>query len=154
VWIVVAAGSSLLWVQQPGTLTGQVVRAAAVQLTGAYVALTLWRAAPGWRRAVQATAVGGGGLALLMAQAGIRWSALHLAAADGFRGSNGFRAVSRLLPLGSRAAMAAVADHLAALLPALLAMIGVVGVQLAWAWHCRLAERPIGERFCTGESNL
>jgi hypothetical protein len=158
VWIVVAAGASLLWVQQPGTLAGQVVRTAAVQLTGAYLALTLWRPAPGWNRALQAAGVGGAGLALLMARTGVRWGELHAAVADGLRGSNWFRLVERLLPPGSRAAAAAVAAHvadlLATLFPVLLAVIGIAGVQLAWAWHCRLAERPIGERFCTGEFNL
>jgi len=153
-WIVVGAGTSIYWLQQHGTLAGQVVRAAAVQVTGAYLVLTLLEVTPAWRRALHAMALAGVGLVLLMTHAGIQWDALQLAVADGIRGANGVRVITGLLPPDIRTVTAIVADYLAVLFPALLMMIGVGGVQLAWTWHCRLAERPIGERFCTGEFNL
>jgi hypothetical protein len=148
VWIAVAAGASLLWLRQPGNLAGQVVRAAAVLLTGAYVALTMWRPAPGWTRAALATLLGGGELALLMAWAKIDAVELQRTAA------HGFRMIERVVPSEYRTQAPMLAEQLGALFPVLLAVIGMAGVQLAWTWHCRLAERPVGKRFCTGEFNL
>lgn len=148
IWIVVAVSSSLVWLAQQGNLAGQVLRAAAVLLTGAYVALTLWRLESGWARAIQATVIAGAALAVLMVWASLGLSELRQAAA------NIFRPVVLALPVALRAHVPALPEYLGALFPVLLAIVGVGGVQLAWAWHCRLAERPVGERLCTGEFNL
>lgn len=147
-WLAVAAGASGAWVVQQGNTMAQVVRAAAVLLTGAYVALTIWRPAPGWGRAAIAVILAGTGLELLMAHAGIGWHTVLPQVA------HQLRAFGQLAPAAYRAGLIASADRLAAFFPALLALVGGAGIRLAWIWHCRLAERPIGERFCSGELNL
>jgi hypothetical protein len=99
-----------------------------VLLTGAYLALTLWRPSASLTRAVQAVGFAGAALAVLLARAGIGWTQLQQTVAH---------AVRLRIP--------ALAVPAAAAFPALLALIGIAGVRLAWLWHQRLAERPLKE---------
>lgn len=148
IWIVVAVGSSLAWLAQHGSLAGQISRASAVLITGAYIALTLWKPAAGWSRAVAATGLASVALAVL-----IVWT--DVSVADWQRtAANGLQTLAAAVPALYRAQVPAVIRVLGSLAPAFLALFSIVGVQLAWAWHCRLAERPVGERLCTGELNL
>lgn len=146
-WLVVALTASGAWLAQQGNQTAQVVRAAAVLLTGAYVALAIWRPAPGWRRTALTILIAGAALNILMEHAGIAWSDLqpHVA--------HQVRAIAQWAPGGYGAQVVASAERSVALFPAFLAVIGGAGTRLAWTWHCRLAEEPIGERFCSGELN-
>ncbi len=140
------AAWSLVWLAETGGLGAQVVRAAAVLLTGAFVALTLWRPSNRLSRALAATGIAGLGLALWMQRLGVDLGALRRAVeAD-------LGAMRRVLQAEatdglSRELLAQVSqagDTVALLYPGLLALAAIGGVRLAWVWYHRISERALG----------
>jgi hypothetical protein len=147
VWVVGLVAWSGVWLQQAGGIGSQWIRAAAVLLSGAFVALTLWRPSRQVSRALVATGLAGGALGIWMVRLGIQWATLQSAV------ETDFGAYQRVLQselaggAGSRelvAQMSAMADTVALLYPGLLALAGIGGLRLAWAWYHRIAERPLG----------
>lgn len=147
VWLTAALAWSVLWLQQAGGLGAQFARAAAVLVSGSFLALTLWRPSNRVSQALAATGGAAVGLAVWMYGLGLRWSALRdaveaeLAALQrgvpgGLTGVAGASEIS--------AQMAAMAETVSDLYPGLLALAAIAGLRLAWAWYHRIADRPVG----------
>ena len=147
VWVAAATSWSLLWLSEAGGLSGQFVRAAAVLVSGSYLALTVWRPSNQLSRCLAAT--GGAGIALggWMIGLGVRWTELRqsiqldLAEIDRLARAqwSGMSGATEAL-----ADLAGMADTLSMLYPGLLALAAIAGLRLAWSWYHRIAERPIG----------
>ena len=147
VWVAAATSWSLLWLSEAGGLSGQFVRAAAVLVSGSYLALTVWRPSNQLSRCLAAT--GGAGIALggWMIGLGVRWTELRqsiqldLAEIDRLARAqwSGMSGATEAL-----ADLAGMADTLSMLYPGLLALVAIAGLRLAWSWYHRIAERPIG----------
>ena len=147
VWVAAATSWSLLWLSEAGGLSGQFVRAAAVLVSGSYLALTVWRPSNQLSRCLAAT--GGAGIALggWMIGLGVRWTELRqsiqldLAEIDRLARAQwpGMSGATEAL-----ADLAGMADTLSMLYPGLLALAAIAGLRLAWSWYHRIAERPIG----------
>jgi hypothetical protein len=147
VWMLGGVIWSVLWLQQIGGLGAQVARASAVLLSGTFLALTLWRPSSGPGRALTATLAAGGGLVIWLQQLGIGWTQLvngvdhDLGVYQTALGEQ-WRSAGASPELIQRATDAM---HSAAqLFPGLLAIAGIAGLRLAWAWYHRLAARPLG----------
>jgi hypothetical protein len=147
VWMLGGVIWSVLWLQQVGGLGAQVARASAVLLSGTFLALTLWRPSNRPGRALTATLAAGAGLLIWLQQLGIGWSQLvtgvdhDLSAYQTALGEQ-WRSAGASPELVQRATDAM---HSAAqLFPGLLAIAGIAGLRLAWAWYHRLAARPLG----------
>jgi len=146
-WLLGALAWSALWLLQAGGLGAQFARAAAVLVSGSFLALTLWR--PSNRVSQALAATGGAALALgiWMYGLGLQWQALRLAVEEeltafqkGMRGP--WSEAARSSEMSSQ--MSAMADTVSILYPALLALAAIAGLRLAWAWYHRIADLPIG----------
>ncbi len=146
-WLAGAVAWSALWLQQPGGLGAQFARAAAVLVSGSFLALTLWRPSNGMCRALAATGGAAVALAVWMVGLGLRWATLQAAVEDEMAtfqtamrrtlsGSEGWSEMSRQMSL--------MADTVSTLYPGLLALAAIAGLRLAWAWYHRIANRPVG----------
>lgn len=146
-WVVGAAVWSLLWLQQIGGLGAQVTRAGAVLLCGTFLALTLWQPSNGVGRALAATATAAAALVTWMWRLGIGWSQL-VTGVDHDLGTyqTAFREQWRNAgaPQELLDQIAETMHSVSQLYPALLAIAGIAGLRLAWAWYHRVATRPIG----------
>jgi hypothetical protein len=147
VWLLAALGWSALWLQQAGGLGAQFARAAAVLVSGSFLALTLWRPSNRVSQALAATGGAAVGLAIWMYGLGLTWSALRaaveveLAALQrGMRG--GLAGIAGSSEMSAQ--MSAMADTVSILYPGLLALAAIAGLRLAWAWYHRIAGRPLG----------
>ncbi len=146
VWLAGLAGWSAIWLAQTGGLGSQLVRSAAVLVTGAFVALSLWRPSSSVGRALAATGLAALALAAWMGWLGIDPAAvrraIELDLAAQYRslqaGLSG-TASRELLDQVNQAG-----DTVALLYPALLALAAIGGIRLAWVWYHRIAERPVG----------
>ena len=138
------------WLEPSGTVVEQVLRAAGVLVTGAFVAVSLaWRA-PLFRRAVVALGLAAVALGLWCAALRLDWPELKSAVA---------RDVARsLTDLATQADAAGGQDSgdllrqmgngaatWAALMPALLWLNALAGVVLGWWLYYRIATRPFGD---------
>jgi hypothetical protein len=145
-WVVGLAAWSGIWLEQAGGLGGQLVRAAAVLLSGAFVALTLWRPSNRVGQALAATALAGLALAAWMGTLGIDPASVRRAV-EADLGAY-YRALqTELAGSASRDLLAQVTqagDTVALLYPGLLALGAIAGLRLAWVWYHRIAERPVG----------
>jgi predicted membrane protein DUF2232 len=147
VWVAAATSWSLLWLSEAGGLSGQFVRAAAVLVSGSYLALTVWRPSNQLSRCLAATAGAGIALGGWMIGLGVRWAELRqsiqldLAEIDRLARAqwSGMSGATEAL-----ADLAGMADTLSMLYPGLLALAAIAGLRLAWSWYHRIAERPIG----------
>jgi hypothetical protein len=146
-YLLVAGVWSVLWLQERGGLGAQVTRAGAVLLIGTFLALTLWQPSNAVGRAVAATAAAGAALVLWMRGLGIGWaqlvsgvdrelSAYQTSIRDQWRSAG---APQELIDQ-----VAAMMHSASQLYPALLAIAGIAGLRLAWAWYHRVAARPLG----------
>lgn len=147
VWLVAAVAWSALWLQQAGGLGAQFARAAAVLVSGSFLALTLWRPSNRISQALAATGGAALALAIWMYGLGLQWSALRAAVESelttlqrAMRGSWAGLAGSSEMS----AQMSAMADTVSILYPGLLALAAIAGLRLAWAWYHRIASRPVG----------
>ncbi|HEY7482074.1 MAG TPA: DUF2232 domain-containing protein [Gemmatimonadales bacterium] len=146
-WLVGAVVWSALWLQQAGGLGAQFARAAAVLVSGSFLALTLWRPSNRVSRALAATGGAAVALGVWMYGLGLQWSALRSAveaelAAFQKGMSASWPGVQRSAEMAAQ--MSAMADTVSFLYPALLALAAIAGVRLAWAWYHRIADRPVG----------
>jgi uncharacterized protein YybS (DUF2232 family) len=149
-WLLAAVAWTVIWLNQAGGLAAQFARAAAVLLTGTFLALTVWRPSDRFSRALAATALAGVALTVWMSHLGVSWSEIRHAVEHDLWTYN--RELMR--SLGSAAPDSGVEDLLdemsatvrtiGALYPALLTIAGVAGLRLAWTWHHRIARRPLG----------
>ena len=140
------AAWSVLWLQQTGGLGGQMVRAAAVLLSGAFLALTLWRPSNRVGQALAATGLASLALAVWMGRLGIDPASVRRAIEVDLGAY--YRALqTELAGADSRELlpqMTQAGDTVALLYPGLLALGAVAGLRLAWVWCHRIAERPVG----------
>jgi hypothetical protein len=145
-WVVGLAAWSGIWLEQSGGLGGQLVRAAAVLLSGAFVGLTLWRPSNRVGQALGATALTGLALASWMATLGIDPASVRRAIETDL-GAYHRALQTELAGSASRdllAQMTQAGDTVALLYPGLLALGAIAGLRLAWVWYHRIAERPVG----------
>ena len=148
-WLLATGIWSVLWLNQSGGLAGQFTRAGAVLLTGTFLALTLWRPSARFSRVLVATGVAALALLVWMWHLGVGWSELqHAVEQDLWTANRDF--ITRLGQatrgggtelLGE---MSAMARSIGSLYPALLMLASLAGLRLAWAWHHRIAQRPLG----------
>jgi hypothetical protein len=147
VWLVIAGFWSVVWLSESGGLSGQFARAAAVLVSGSFLALTLWRPSNQLSRCLAATAGAGVALGGWMVGLGVRWSELREAIQLDL---TTFERVARAQWQGMSGAtealadLSAMADTVSTLYPGLLALAAIAGLRLAWTWYHRIAERPIG----------
>jgi uncharacterized protein YybS (DUF2232 family) len=147
VWLLGAIGWSALWLQQTGGLGAQFARAAAVLVSGSFLALTLWRPSNRVSRALAATAGAALALAVWMVGLGVPWSALRSAVEEEMAA---LQSVMRRTLSGTQGwsemslQMSQMADTVSMLYPGLLALSAIAGLRLAWAWYHRIADRPVG----------
>jgi len=146
-WLAIGVAWSAVWLLDTGGLGEEFVRATAVLVTGSYVALTAWRPSNRLSRSLAATAGAGLAVAVWMLGLGLHWSELsgavrhdlatfdRMARAQWSGVSGATQALSDL---------SAMADTVSTLYPGLLALAAIAGLRLAWTWHHRIAERPIG----------
>jgi hypothetical protein len=147
-WLLATAIASLLWLNQSGNLAGQFTRAGAVLLTGTYLALTLWRPSAKFSR-VLVSAVAGLALVVWMWHLGAGWSELQHAVEQDLWSANRELIVrfGQDTPGGGTQLldeMSAMARTIGSLYPALMTLASLAGLRLAWAWHHRIAQRPLG----------
>lgn len=151
VWLVGSAAWTAVWLIEPAPgVAAQLVRAAAVLLAGAFLALTVYRPSASVSRALVAVTVAGIALAAWAAHLGVPWAEVrHGFERDLWASNRAF--VRQIEAAGDARAAAVLLDQLgaaarmtAALLPALLGLAGVAGLRLAWSWHHRIARRPLG----------
>ena len=146
-WMLGGVVWSVLWLQQVGGLGAQVARASAVLLSGTFLALTLWRPSNRPGRALTATVAAGAALLVWMRGLGIGWPQLmtgvdHDLAAYQVALGEQWRTAGASPELIARATDAM--NSVGQLFPGLLAIAGIAGLRLAWAWYHRLAARPLG----------
>ena len=156
-WIAVSVGALVAWLRLPDSLSQQTVRAAAALFIGGFVTLALAGVKPLFTRAMLA--------AVLAALAMVGWfMAFHLSF-DELQNDiitqawDAWHQVWTSLPATPPAAtsevlvagtppdlahqLALAATGLAALAPALLALVALLGVWLASTWYHRIARTPI-----------
>jgi hypothetical protein len=147
VYLLVAGVWSMLWLQELGGLGAQVTRAGAVLLIGTFLALTLWQPSNAVGRAVSATAAAGAALVVWMRGLGIGWTQLvsgvdHDLSAYQTSIRDQWRSAGAPQELIDQTA--AMMHSVSQLYPGLLAIAGIAGLRLAWAWYHRVAVRPLG----------
>lgn len=147
IWLVAASVWSVLWLKEVGGLGAQVIRAGAVFVCGAFLALTLWRPSNGVGRALAATAGAGAAVVVWMRELGIGWPQLVSGvdrdlAAYQTAVSGQWRSAGAPQDLIDQAT--AVMHSVSQVYPALLAVAAIAGLRLAWAWYHRVALRPLG----------
>lgn len=136
-----------MWLEPLGGLGAQVARAAAVFLSGSFLALTLWRPSPMFSRALVAAGIAGAVLAAWMLRLGIAWAAVRQAVShdlDVYQETVRAQWQQAGVPTDMVARMSGVAETVAQLFPALLAIAAIAGLRLAWAWYHRVATKPLG----------
>jgi hypothetical protein len=79
VWLTIAGVWSVLWLSETGGLSGQFARAAAVLVSGSYLALTVWRPSNQLSRCLSTIAGAAVALGAWMVGLGLRWSELQSA---------------------------------------------------------------------------
>jgi hypothetical protein len=157
-----------LWIaislQASGGIAVQMLQAWGIFLTGAFLALMLWRPRPFVDWALGATVVGFAAVTVCAWSLGLHWQEIQLAVAhDGWEycrsllGPDGLQgAVQGLLhrPLSAEAtaglqatveAMSEGIGTVAAFYPAMLVLVALPGLAVAWNWYHRIAARPIGQ---------
>jgi hypothetical protein len=151
VCVIVAGTWSLLWLNQPGGLAAQFARAGAVLLTGMFLALTVWRPSPGFSRALIASALAGAALLVWMWHLGVGWGEIQRAVEHDLLAYNrelslrfGDPARARPGTVEMLHQMSSMVRSVGTLYPALMAVAGLGGLQLASSWYHRIARRPLG----------
>jgi hypothetical protein len=150
-WLAGAGAWTAIWLNQAGGLSAQFARAAAVLLTGTFLALTVWRPSAQFSRALAATTLAGGALLLWMWHLGVSWGEVQRAVEHSLWTSNRelMMRLSEVAPSSSaadglRKEMSATVSTIGSLYPGLLTLASVAGLRLAWTWYHRIAQRPIG----------
>jgi hypothetical protein len=156
-WLAGAAAWLGVTLPLQGALPDQFARSAGVFVAGAFVALVVAHPGRWFPRAAAAIGLAAASLALWCWHFGIGWSRLVASTAAEWR--EGVAIWSRLARAGAQADGAEAAARAGQLLadvettmvawaplyPALLALIALGGLAVAWAWYHRVAARPLGE---------
>jgi hypothetical protein len=150
-WLVVSAAASVTWLNQAGGLAGQFTRAGAVLLVGTFLALTVWRPSGKFSRVLATTAIAGVALVLWMWHLGLGWNEVQRAVERDLWSYNQdvltrLGEVGQTYPDGFLNQMADMIRTFGALYPALFALACIAGLRLAWIWHHRIAQHPLGQR--------
>jgi hypothetical protein len=149
-WLLGAVGWTVIWLNQSGGLAAQFAHAAAVLVTGTFLALTVWRPSGRFSRVLAATALAGAALTLWMGHLGVDWSEVRRAVEHDLWTYNRdliMRLGEAATSSGARSLMdemSATVRTIGVLYPALLTIGSVAGLRLAWSWHHRIARRPLG----------
>jgi Predicted membrane protein (DUF2232) len=150
-WVLGTLGLTALWLNQTGGLATQFVRAGAVLLTGAFLAMTAWSPSARFSRTLSAVAIAGIALMVWMWHLGIAWGEVQRAVEHDLWNYN--RALLMRLSETTRSStgqtslldeMSGMVRSIGALYPALLTLAGLGGLRLAWSWNHRIARHPIG----------
>jgi hypothetical protein len=149
-WLLAAAVWSIFWLQQPGGLPGQFARAGAVLITGTYFALTLWRPSARFSRVLVSTGLAAAAMLGWLRHLGVGWSELRRAVEQDLWSYNR-ELIMRLSQAGAEGGPPGLLDQMSSMVrtiadfyPALLTLTSLAGLSLAWAWHRRIARRPLG----------
>lgn len=149
-WLLGALCWTIIWLNLSGSLAAQFARAAAVLLTGTFLALTVWRPSGRFSQVLAATALASVALVVWMAHLGVGWSEIRRAVEHDLWSYNRELMV-RLGDAASSSGAQALLDQMSdtvrtigLLYPALLAIASVAGLRLAWSWHHRIARHPLG----------
>jgi hypothetical protein len=149
-WLLAAVVWSIFWLQQPGGLAGQFARAAAVLITGTYFALTLWRPSARFSRVLVSTGVAAAAMLVWLEHLSVGWRELRRAVEQDLWSYNR-ELIMRLSQAGAEGGTPGLLDQMSSMVrtiadfyPALLALTSLAGLSLAWAWHRRIAHRPLG----------
>lgn len=146
-WLLAAVLWTVLWAREPGGLALQVVRAAGVLVSGAWLVAVPFPSRSLVSRGLLAVALAGLALAGWAWHFGIGWAEIQQAV------EQDLLSVWRQLATQAAAdsaegsvldALVASSDTVASLYPASLALAGLAGTALAWSWHVRIASRPLG----------
>ncbi|HEU4699499.1 MAG TPA: DUF2232 domain-containing protein [Gemmatimonadales bacterium] len=149
-WLAIAAAGAGWALQVPGTLSTAVTHSAAVLVTGAFLALTLWRPMPVFRRAVLAVTAAAAALVLWCAVYGVSWSRIQQAERAEWSAWRTavvaqVRAQSPPQDRETRERVEELAGQMAEsappLFPGLLALGALLGVVTACGWYDRIARR-------------
>jgi hypothetical protein len=149
-WLLVAGAWTAFWLQQSGGLAGQFARSSVVLLAGSYLALTVWRPSARFSRVLATTGIAAGAMLIWLQHLGVGWAELHRSIEQDLWSYNN-ELIMRLSHAGADPGTAVLLDQMSAMVrtiaaffPALLALAGLAGLSLAWAWHRRIARRPLG----------
>ncbi len=147
VWVIGLLLWSAVWLQQTGGMSSQWVRAAGVLVTGAYVALTLWRPSHSMSRALTATALAGVALATWMRNLGIAWASIQRGVQTDlgqYRRALEAELTGASAPREVFAQASTMIDTVSLLYPGLIVLAAIGGLRLAWVWYHRIAAHPVG----------
>jgi hypothetical protein len=151
VWLLVAGTWSALWLNQPGGLAAQFVRADAVLLTGMFLALTVWRPSGRFSRALVASALAATALVVWMWHLDVGWGEIQRAVEHDLWAYNrelivrlGEAARSRPGTARMLDEMSSMVRSIGSLYPALITIAGLAGLRLAWTWYHRISRHPLG----------
>ena len=149
-WFMATAGSSVLWLQHSGDLATQFARAAAVLVTGTFLALTVWRPSARFSRVVLTTGLAAAAMVVWLWDLGVGWIELRHSVEQDLWSYNR-ELIVRLGQMDAGAGAPAFFDQMSSMVrtigafyPALLALASMAGLSLAWTWHRRIARRPLG----------
>ncbi len=149
-WIFATGIWSILWLNQAGDLAGQSARAFAVLLTGTYLALTVWKPSAGFSRVLATAALASITMVVWMWHFDVGLSEVQRAVEHDLWTHNR-ELVMRLQQTAPQTGALRLLDEISSMVrtvgtfyPALLTLAGLGGLRLAWAWHHRIARRPIG----------
>jgi Predicted membrane protein (DUF2232) len=149
-WLAGTVTWSIMWLNQAGGLAAQFARADAVLLTGAFLALTVWRPSGAFSRVLLTTALASAALVVWMWYFDIAWSAVrHAIESDLWASNRDFMmrlgtAAPSASPEGLLDEMSAMVRTIGSFYPALITLAGLAGLRLAWSWYHRIARRPFG----------
>jgi hypothetical protein len=150
-WLLGTIGLTALWLNQAGGLAAQFTRAAAVLLTGTFLALTLWRPSARFSHTLAAVSIAGGALLLWMWHLGLGWGEIQRAIEHDLWTHNRLLLMRLGETTGSSTDGASLLDEMSAMVrsigelyPALLVLAGLGGLRLAWSWNHRISRRPYG----------
>jgi hypothetical protein len=147
VWVIGLLIWCAVWLDQTGGMSVQWVRAAGVLVTGAYLALTLWRPSPSISRALAATGLAGMALAAWMWNLGIHWDSVRRGIEidlGEYRRALQAELKGAGAPEDLFAQASAMIDTVSLLYPGLIVLAAIGGLRLAWVWYHRIATRPLG----------
>jgi hypothetical protein len=150
-WLGASAAWLAIWLWQPGAVAAQALRALGVLATGGFLALSLARPWPVFRRALAATCAAFAGLSLWCAALGIGWTRLQSAVGREMGQALSDFARQAELTAGTDVAApfwqaAELARGWATVVPAVVFLQAVLGLTLGWMLHHAIARTPLGER--------
>ncbi|HTL04581.1 MAG TPA: DUF2232 domain-containing protein [Gemmatimonadales bacterium] len=150
-WLIAAGlglGLALRAPLQPGD---DLVIAGALVLAAGFAALCLRARTGGFARALLAVALAAVAVVVWESVRGVSWAELHqgftTALRQGYQAMGGQPGASSPQSPELKSLLQSLSDaapELANALPGVLTLVGLAGLLLAWDWHHRIADRPLG----------